>query len=369
MRLSLKLIIVAALTLLALLVPSLAGAQERTRCFPETGFCVRGAILDYWERSGGLAVFGYPIGTEISNENVEDTFVGRTQWFQRDRLEVHADGVMAGRLGARILELQGRPWETLERVGSAPPSCEWFAPTGHSLCEPFLSYWRRNGGLARFGYPISEPSAETIGDWRGTVQYFERRRMEHHVENRGTAYEVLLGLLGTEVSRIAPPVLCTTPPLGSIGGVVAAYPGVSERLGCPTTAWSGVAAASQPFENGRMIWADLGEQDKYIFKYNNSLYAPGRPLTWQLIPDTWDESQPADTGYTAPPGLYAPTRGFGKAWAGSKFVRQDLGWATAPEQADRADVQRYSSGAYVLRLDSGSVVYFGKTPDFVGVLR
>ncbi|HEU4326408.1 MAG TPA: hypothetical protein VFS21_24925 [Roseiflexaceae bacterium] len=366
---SFKLIIVAALTLLALLVPSLAGAQERTRCFPETGFCVRGALLDYWERNGGLAVFGYPIGAEIPNENVEDTFVGRTQWFQRDRLEVHADGVMAGRLGARILELQGRPWETLERVSAAPGSCEWFAPTGHSLCEPFLSYWRKNGGLVRFGYPVSEPMAETIGDWRGTVQYFERRRMEHHVENRGTAYEVLLGLLGSEVSRIAPPVLCTTPPLGSISTIVAAYPGVSERLGCPVASWSGVAAASQPFENGRMIWADLGAQGKYIFKYNNSLYAPGRPLTWQLISDTWNEGQPADTGYAAPSGLYAPTRGFGKAWAGSKFVRQDLGWATAPEQADRADVQRYSSGAYVLRLDSGSVVYFGSTMDFVGVLR
>jgi Tol biopolymer transport system component len=31
------------------------------------------------------------------------------------------------------------------------------------------------------------------------VQYFERRRMEHHTENRGTPFEVLLGLLGKEV--------------------------------------------------------------------------------------------------------------------------------------------------------------------------
>src|SRR5207302_8629300 len=33
------------------------------------------------------------------------------------------------------------------------------------------------------------------------VQYFERSRMEYHPENAGTAYEVLLGQLGTEVVR------------------------------------------------------------------------------------------------------------------------------------------------------------------------
>src|SRR5262249_29825445 len=31
-----------------------------------------------------------------------------------------------------------------------------------------------------------------------TVQYFERNRFEYHPENKGTQYEVLLGLLGTQ---------------------------------------------------------------------------------------------------------------------------------------------------------------------------
>jgi hypothetical protein len=30
------------------------------------------------------------------------------------------------------------------------------------------------------------------------VQYFERNRLEYHPENRGTRYEMLLGLLGVE---------------------------------------------------------------------------------------------------------------------------------------------------------------------------
>ncbi|NJL34106.1 MAG: hypothetical protein HC893_09900 [Chloroflexaceae bacterium] len=49
------------------------------------------------------------------------------------------------------------------------------------VCEPFLSYWRNNGGADRFGFPLTGPRRETVGDWVGTVQYFERYRMEHHV--------------------------------------------------------------------------------------------------------------------------------------------------------------------------------------------
>ena len=30
------------------------------------------------------------------------------------------------------------------------------------------------------------------------VQYFERNRLEYHPENKGTPYEVLLGLLGVQ---------------------------------------------------------------------------------------------------------------------------------------------------------------------------
>jgi len=200
-------IVLATAGLLALLaLPGPSHAQPRERCFPETGFCVREPILSYWERNGGLAVFGYPI-TELRTETVEGNWTGPVQWFERDRLEDHsADGlgVLAGRLGATVLEMQGRPWTTLPQVGGAPAGCRFFPETGHSLCPPFRAYWERNGGLERFGYPLSEPADEAIGDWRGPVQYFERRRMEHHRENAGTPYEVLLGLLGRDVLRARP---------------------------------------------------------------------------------------------------------------------------------------------------------------------
>ncbi len=168
------------------------------RCFDETGYCISGNIRAYWERNGGLAVFGFPISAQ-STETIED-WTGPVQWFERDRLEDHGnDGVMAGRLGAAVLDMRGTPWESYEQVSSAPVGCRFFEATGHSLCEPFLSYWQSNGGVERFGYPITEPIEETIEGWTGTVQWFERRRMEHHPENE-PPYDILLGLLGNEVS-------------------------------------------------------------------------------------------------------------------------------------------------------------------------
>jgi hypothetical protein len=77
-------------------------------------------------------------------------------------------------------------------------SKRFFAETGHSLANPFKAYWDANGGLAQFGYPLTEAFSEkSVDDGKTyTVQYFERARFEHHPEKAGTPYEVLLGFLG-----------------------------------------------------------------------------------------------------------------------------------------------------------------------------
>jgi hypothetical protein len=84
---------------------------------------------------------------------------------------------------------------------------QWFSPTGHTLRGSFLDYWNNNGGLAQFGYPLTEEFTEPIGPDGGPimVQYFERNRFEHHPENAGTPYEVLLGTLGREFHTQDPP--------------------------------------------------------------------------------------------------------------------------------------------------------------------
>jgi hypothetical protein len=145
---------------LAQFTPAL-GAQADQRCFAETGICISGPIRSYWESHGGLATFGLPLGQQRL-----ETVEGRTlqvQWFERDRLEIQADGmVTAGRLGARYLERQGRPWQSFTGVALASPGCAFFDVTSHQLCEPFLTYWRTQGGLERFGYPITEVVDEQI---------------------------------------------------------------------------------------------------------------------------------------------------------------------------------------------------------------
>lgn len=94
------------------LTPVLTYAAPRERCFQETGLCVAGAILAYWEKNGGLPVFGYPI-SPLATETVEN-WKGPVQWFERDRLEDHGrGGVLAGRLAAEVLEHQDRAWQSL----------------------------------------------------------------------------------------------------------------------------------------------------------------------------------------------------------------------------------------------------------------
>jgi hypothetical protein len=73
-----------------------------------------------------------------------------------------------------------------------------FAATGHSLSGDFRAFWEARGGLARFGYPLTEEIVEPEpGSGRPrTVQYFERARFEHFPELSGTPYVTQLTRLG-----------------------------------------------------------------------------------------------------------------------------------------------------------------------------
>jgi hypothetical protein len=79
---------------------------------------------------------------------------------------------------------------------SAGP-CRAFAETGHQVCGRMLEYWQQNGGLAVFGFPISDEAAQTIEGRQVQAQQFERNRLELHPENP-RPYDVLLGRLGAD---------------------------------------------------------------------------------------------------------------------------------------------------------------------------
>ena len=87
------------------------------------------------------------------------------------------------------------------------------------------------GGLAQFGYPLTEERWDSLPTGVGrccVTQYFERARFEYHPENTGTPYEVLLGQFGRQVQREND--LLT----GSFAQLYFGSPGVREQLGAPT---------------------------------------------------------------------------------------------------------------------------------------
>ncbi len=77
----------------------------------------------------------------------------------------------------------------------------YFEQTAHTLQGIFKNYWEKNGGLAQFGFPLTEEFNELNPADGKTykVQYFERARFEFHPENK-PPYNVLLGLLGKQLT-------------------------------------------------------------------------------------------------------------------------------------------------------------------------
>jgi hypothetical protein len=181
--------------------------QPGVAYFPETGHTLGGVFRRHWERYGGLAQFGYPLTGEYAEQNDADGKIYSVQYFERARFERHPENagttyeVLLGLLGRTVTARRAGEAAFLPAGPSGQPGALYFPETSHTMAPEFVAYWRNHGGLAIYGYPISEPFDEVnAADGRSyKVQYFERNRFEHHPENAGTAYEVLLGLLGSEV--------------------------------------------------------------------------------------------------------------------------------------------------------------------------
>lgn len=181
-------------------------ARADCRFFPETGHNLCGAFRSYWERQGGLAIFGYPTSEEFVELNAQEGKSYMVQYFERNRFEYHPE--LAGTQYEVLLGLLGNDLTAHRRdepafwaLAAGPADKDFYRETGHTLGGAFREYWRSNGGLAVFGYPISEEFREynPADGQTYVVQYFERNRFEYHPELAGTRYEVLLGLLGNQV--------------------------------------------------------------------------------------------------------------------------------------------------------------------------
>ena len=180
--------------------------------FPKTGHNVGLAIKRFYDSHGGLDIFGLPL-TEVFDEDGL-----KVQYFERARFELHPElppefYVSLTLLGRHFTE--GRSEPGFQWIATNPGGDRTFySESGHTLGGAFRGFWQGRGGLAAFGFPISEELGE-INQQDGqfyTVQYFERARFEYHPQNVGTPYEVQLGQLGRQFLDQRPAAQAATAP-------------------------------------------------------------------------------------------------------------------------------------------------------------
>ena len=200
-----------------------AGAPATSMTFPETGKTVSGKLLAFWQSHGGVAAQGFPISEQMQERSEIDGKTYSLQYFERAVLELHPENpapydVLPSLLGVfryREKYPDGAPGQ---KPNNSPGALQ-FPETGKRLGGGFLSYWRENGGLVLYGFPLSDEFVEK-SDLNGkqyTVQYFERAVFEWHPENQ-PPYNVLLSQLGTvrygtvQAPATAPPTPTPIPP-------------------------------------------------------------------------------------------------------------------------------------------------------------
>ncbi len=78
------------------------------------------------------------------------------------------------------------------RHAPATSDSRYFLESGHTLRGGFRAFWEANGGLARFGYPLTEEQAARNPDdgQTRTVQYFERALFELHSDAAGSRVQL-----------------------------------------------------------------------------------------------------------------------------------------------------------------------------------
>jgi hypothetical protein len=150
-----------------------------------------------------------------------------------------------------------------------PDGKGYFQQTKHNVGPVFLAFWNANGGVAQFGYPITE-----LFDENGaSVQYFERARFEL----RNGAVE--LGRVGVELTqghfyRPIPffPSTDTNVYFGatghSVGGPFLTFwraHGTEALLGYPLSeSFKDDGSEYQWFERGRLEWHPYLPEDERI---------------------------------------------------------------------------------------------------------
>ena len=378
-RSALARLFVVGAVLLAGNAPALPlAAAPGARCFAETNQCIAGRFLAYWDANGGLARNGLPLTPE-RREVLEDGNEYTVQYFERVRMELHPENaapydVLLGQFGRAIFRESFwiESYKFAQATAPVPqqPGQTYFSETGHNVGPRFAAYWRANGGLAQFGYPLGEERDESLQvapsqpSQTFRVQYFERARFEYHPENAGTAYEVLLGQFGRSLATLNSAEILVAP----FGNLYRTNAQVREELGPPALNYAdasgnatGPSIATQPgaflaFEHGVMLYTGNGGPGGSIQILCGSADSGSAVINSRLgfgIEDYWTPDQPVGGGPGPRPGTYEPKRGFGKLWSGP--TRDCLGYAlSADETAYTQTIQGFSRGIAISVPDGAS---------------
>ncbi len=193
-------LVIAQPRMTARTAPANADPSQAFAYFSETSHNLGFDFKRFYTEHGGIDIFGLPLTEPFLDAN--DVQV---QYFERARFELRPDLPEAFRVTLSHvgrLATEGRADSAFAwQQGASAADRRFFPEAGHSLGGAFRWFWQQHGGLAVFGYPISEEFTE-INPNDGQpylVQYFERARFEYHPEHRGTDYEVMLGQLGRQL--------------------------------------------------------------------------------------------------------------------------------------------------------------------------
>jgi murein DD-endopeptidase MepM/ murein hydrolase activator NlpD len=183
--------------------------QGGVRTFPETAHTLGPPFRAFWDAHGGQDLLGAPVTEAYWTRDRTGTH--EVQVFERADVNYYpaAVGTPAAwsldRLGAQLYGGQHRTdgWQPVSAFATTDRQ-RYFPETQHGTYGAFYRQWQAAGGLAGWGYPISEPfyEADPLTGVTYLTQYFERARLEYHPESQGTPAEIhanrlgLLGLIG-----------------------------------------------------------------------------------------------------------------------------------------------------------------------------
>ena len=220
----------------------------------------------------------------------------------------------------------------------------YFYVTGFPITDPWWVYAKVQG---KVGTPV-------------LVQLFERRVLTY-VPDAPDGFKVQMGNIGQDyydwrykgAGQPDPVAPCAVSAPGSFGALWSSVRVVQNRLMCPMTMPKTIPMAMQHFERGHMIYLDLTGTSigQYLPKRIYVMFDDG---TGTYFPDYYQgEPQPTQTP-PPPPGLLAPTLGFGKVWRDQDKVRERLGWALAPEKGIAKENYQFFNLGLMLR-DAGKI--------------